>query len=352
MTCCEEHVNLMTNTLSKLDLKNLVSRVATRSISWGGTDWYWGDAILFDGVVDVALNINDQNLLDWSIGRINSWVTSATPSWSDCVAPIRGIGRLLDNGYSVDTIGIERFVQRYRSRPKNELGLPLLRPDESRWNQVVWVDSLYNIPAALLVASRLLNDSRLRHEALDFVTKTMEALSASNGLAHFYDGGLRRNNEICWSRGIGWAILGLLDAACEVIEDERKWLVDASKRLIAILSDQERFGHWPTVLGDPNASIELSTSAFYVAATCHEVWSQVATERPDSWTDSSSRAIEAVVSNLTTDGILHKVSRDTEASWEAVDYRWPKLGPSPWGQGSAIRAILSYALSHAPELER
>ena len=333
----------MADLFNSLDLNELALRVATRSISWGGNYWYWGDAILFDGVVDAALKFNDRTLLDWATERVNSWLRSATPSWSDCVAPVRSIGRLIDTGHLHDTSGIERFVERYYSRPNNEVGLPLLRPDESRWNQVVWVDAVYNIPVALLVAARKLNDWSLRREAFNFAGKSMEVLKTPDGLAHFYDSGLRRNNEICWSRGVGWATLGLLDAALEAENDEKEWLVDQSQKLIGLLSDHERVGHWPTLLGDPSASFELSTSAFYIAATCHELWTQVAKEKPDIWENACTRALRTLLSNLAVDGVLHKVSRDTEASWEPADYRWPKLGPSPWGQGSAIRAFLSYA---------
>jgi rhamnogalacturonyl hydrolase YesR len=311
-----------------------IGKVAERTMAWRQGTWYWGDAIATDGLL-AANAITAGSWASTIVDRINEWSRLALPSWEDALAPGRAIFDLVSRGALPPSVG-ERVLTAIQRLPRNAQGVPLLRPHIPEWRDVVWVDSLYHLPAAVAAAATWKGDRSLRSDALTIAEATVSLLSVRGGLAHFYDGGLGRNNGIVWSRGVGWALLGLLDLRA-LVDDPASPQIDQTivHLLTRFASTQQPNGHWLTVLDDPNAITETSTAAFFVAAALHPVARHL-TSVPNAIID---RAAEAVLEAVDADGTYLGVSFDTHARWELTAYEHPPTRPSLWGQGAALRAL-------------
>lgn len=313
----------------------LARDVAERSKAWQGSVWYWGDAILVDAMV--AFGENDAK--DWACERINAAASCGGDSWTACLAPGRAIDSLIDSG-GVGATALGQLVDVYRRCPKTPEGLVLLRSDVSSWRSVVWIDCLYNLPVSLQAAGSHLGDEDLSLEAVRLARAVPRALAAGRGLAHFYDAGLRQNNGVAWTRGLGWALLGLLDLAEDLAPEDGVPVMEEAASLLQLLFDDERCGSWGAVLGDRDSATEASVTGFVVAAALHAAWGRSPVERPRMDDGLVARAL-SFLESVTEEGVVHGVSQDTHASWVQDDYRWPRLGASPWGQGSTLRGLVA-----------
>jgi rhamnogalacturonyl hydrolase YesR len=312
----------------------IIRKVAERTMAWRQGTWYWGDAIATDGLLAADALVAGP----WTsaiVDRIDQWGRDALISWEDALAPGRAIFELVAKGTLPPSVG-ERVLAAIQRLPRNPQGVPLMRPHIPEWRDVVWVDSLYHLPAAVAAAAIWKDDASLRSDALAIAEATVSLLSVPDGLAHFYDGGLGRNNGVVWSRGLGWALLGLLDLR-SLIDEPASPQIDQTivQLLTRFAATQQPDGHWLTVLGDPNAITETSAAAFFVAAALHPAARRF-TSVPNASVD---RAAHAVLEAIDADGTYRGVSFDTHARWEVAAYEHPPTRPSPWGQGAALRAL-------------
>jgi unsaturated rhamnogalacturonyl hydrolase len=170
----------------------------------------------------------------------------------------------------------------------------------------------------------------------------VELLSCPTGWAQWYDDAVQRNCAIAWSRGVGWALLGVLDlleqldrAQAGTAEDRARLQQIAAAMLDRLTATQEADGNWRSVLDDPLAPTETSTAAFYVAAARHSMTSRF-------WSAPAgplAAAEAAVLACIDDDGFATGVSTDILPAWEIEGYRSFGCEPSPWGQGAALRAL-------------
>jgi len=309
--------------------------VAARTSHWRFGQWYWGDAIAVDGLLDAeacaGLDLRDLT------AQIDAWAAHAPATWDDGLAPGRAIFALGRRGRVSDE-AVERAARAAARLPRTLEGVPLLRPHVPEWRHVVWVDSLYHLPAALAACPDA-ERSDAEAGALAVAMATTQLLRLPRGVAHCYDTGLLRSNGIAWTRGIGWALLGLLDLAAELeAKDRRPVLVEAERLLADLGGSQRQDGHWPTVLDDPEAETETSTAALFLTAALHEQATGIPVDRVV--VDAAARA---VLDRIDETGTYRGVSADTHAAWTAEAYRRPPTRPSPWGQGAALRALASLA---------
>lgn len=324
----------MTSELAKRG-RQLLPAVAARTSSWRFGQWYWGDAIAVDGLLEAeacgAVELRDL------IEQIDAWAAHAPPTWDDSLAPGRAIFALGREG-RVSDLAVKRAAQAAGRLPRTREGIPLLRPHVPEWRHVVWVDSLYHLPATLAARPNA-DPSQASADASGVAIATADALRIPHGISHCYDAGQQRSNGIAWTRGIGWALLGLLDLANELNAEDRGPVLAEARRLLSDLaSAQLDDGHWPTVLADADAEMETSTAAFFVAAALHE-------QASDMEVDPGivHKAARAVLDQVDETGTYCGVSADTHVAWSAAAYRRPPARPSPWGQGAALRSLASLA---------
>lgn len=315
-----------------------LAAVAARTLAWVRGTWYWGDAIALDGLIE-ALPLLPPESADTVTATValeaEKWAADAPVSWDDALAPGSALAALL-KAERITVAPAARALEAFLRAPTTASGVPLLRPHVPEWRDLVWVDSLYHLPSGIARLGDGLGRPELVSTALRVAAATVEQLRIDTGLAHCYDGGLGKNNGIPWSRGQGWALLGLLDLRSTVGPDPG---LEASIAAVmeSLVLTQTADGHWPTVLGEKRAATETSTAAFFVAAALHPAL-PASSAPPFEVLDRASSAVLAAVGN---DGSYHGVSHDTHARWELDPYLHPQTRASPWGQGAALRALVA-----------
>lgn len=310
----------------------LAQAVATRTVAWNEGCYYWGDAIAYDGLLAVDTHL-DAGFADILTRRLARWYEDAPDSWDDALAPGAAVAALVQRG-ALEEGALERVVTAVTRLPRTD-GVPLLRPHVPGWRTLVWVDSIYHLPVSLVSAGRLFERPDLVHEGVEVAGALVRLLTSGDAVGHAYDTGLRRGTGIRWTRGIGWALLGLLDVLA-LVPDAGELATHADRLLGALVSQQRADGHWPTVLDQHAADDETSVAGFFVTAANHAA---LAPAHRAELLDASDRALDALLRSIDTDGTVLGVSHDTHVTWSVDDYLHPTTLPSPWGQGAALRAL-------------
>lgn len=315
----------------------MLYRLGRRTLAWPQGCWYWGDVIAYDGLL-AADAILHAGWADQLGERIDRWALNAPDSWDDALAPGRAVAGLVLAG-KANSASLNRVVDAIARCPRTESGVPLLRPHVPEWRSLVWVDSLYHLPSSLAAAGQALGREDLVDDAVRVAVATLDLLACRGSVAQAYDSGLRQSNEVCWTRGIGWAILGLLDLIELLGPDnaEAGQLGNRAQGLMHGLADvQLADGHWPTTLERPDVDSETSVAAFYLAASNHAA--AVLIDLPRGAADRAAQAVRRALDN---EGLYQGVSKDTHVRWDVAGYLRPPVAPSPWGQGAALRALVS-----------
>jgi hypothetical protein len=321
--------------------RELLQAVARRSGRWRLGTWYWGDAILVDGLLEaVALGVGAPAPL---IEDLQRWAHSAPPSFDDALAPGRAIFALVEEGTIDEAVADRVRTALARLAPLRD-SIPALEPHRPQFRFGVCIDALYHLPTSLLAAERF-DGQGGSQRALQVAEEILRALRCEGGWAQWYDVALDRNNGVVWSRGLGWALLGLLDLL-ELTgwRQGRDELERVAAEIFALLARTQRpSGHWPAVLHEARAPEESSTAAFFVAGALHPRAPGLAGELAAQ----IEAAAAAVRGSITAAGIYGGVSGDVLPSWRRSDYLKFSTVPSPWGQGVALRALAALVRSGA-----
>jgi rhamnogalacturonyl hydrolase YesR len=229
----------------------------------------------------------------------------------------------------------ERVLGRLEGLPRVYGCIPALEPHRPSFRFGVCIDALYHLPATYAMAARWSGDSRLSERAIRLAIECMQVLRCEAGWAQWFDPTHKRNNQVAWSRGMGWAVLGLLDlvrlldgVGCAEVADL------AALLLQRLAQTQNSDGNWRAVLDDPDAESETSTAAFYVAAALHPAARDLALPAR-----AMERAVGACKRALSSDGTYTGVTADVLPSWDIKSYERCPTEPSAWAQGVALRAL-------------
>lgn len=315
-----------------ITIEHELGAIGTRLLRWRQCSYYWGDAIAFDGL----LHADDLLAGGWAVelaGRLTRWATHAVDSFDDALAPGQAAARLVAAGY-LDQSVLDRIVAAL-TRLELAEGMPLLRPHVPEWRTLVWVDSLYHVPSGLVSAGVLLGREDLVARGIDVAASALQVLRTPHGtVGRASDTGLERGTGVPWTRGIGWALLGLLDV-CRLAPEaatEAGFNQDAHTLLRSLKTSQRDHGQWPTVLASDEADDETFVAGFWLASAHHTV-------APKTDHHVSRRALKALLSQVRDDGVVAGVSHDTHVRWGVEPYLHPPMLPPPWGQGAALRGL-------------
>ena len=314
---------------------DLLQTVADRSCRWPLSHWYWGDAILIDGLLAAGAFVP-------SAGRraaelLLGWLEQVTPGHQDALGPGAGIASLVGEG-ALPARSVDRFLRAVEALPLLVGDVPALEPHLPQFRFGLCIDALYHLPPALAAIGRLRSDERLIARAGRLAMQMLARLRCPGGFAHWYDVGEDRNNQVPWSRGVGWALLGVLDTAA-LVEDRHlsAELVQVAAELWAALRDGAGPLGWGPLLGRPDLPPENSVAAFVVAAAHHPVV-VVPAQGP-----LYQLAVERLISGIDEQGVFRGVSADVLPRWDPGTYERFQAEPSPWGQGVALRALAALA---------
>jgi len=327
------------NSASPLDTLRLV---ADRMCDWQFHCWYWGDAIAVDGLLEAdALGAGGYRAR--VVETLLRWHSHCLPNFDDVLAPAAAVIRLVMEG-ALPAAAAERLLSQLEGLPVIRGVIPLLEPHRHAFRNGVCIDAVYHLPAAYAMAARWRSDDRLARKAVRIAVESMACLRCDAGWAQWFDPTRKCNNNVAWSRGMGWAVLGLLDLVQLLDGRGSSEPADlAGEVLRRLAATQAADGHWAEVLEHAPAALETSTATFYVAAALHPAARGLALPAA-----ALARAAAACGRALAPDGTYTGVTADVLPSWDLRTYEHCPTEPSPWAQGTAVRAFAALAGAHQP----
>lgn len=324
--------------------RELLNRVAERTLRFDYSVWQWGDAIAIDGLLDASDILDDPRFSDFVAGFYRRW--SKRPlGWMDHLTPGAALLRLPEGADQVSFLAAaERLAAWLRDAPHTDDGLPLYRPDMGVVRHSCWVDTIYHEPQFLLRLADATGDDRHRDHAVSIWTSHTRALSSDQGplLAHSWESAHGLTRGYGWGRGNAWALLGMVDAIELMPTDlpQQSSLVAEFEALAeAIVDLQAENGLWRTLLHDREAYLESSCTAMFGAAfrKAHRLGLL-----PARYDEAADRAWAAARPYYDDEGRFFGVSAWTHAAINHVeDPMYYKDLPTEinwWGQGAALRA--------------
>ena len=268
---------------------------------------------------------------------LRGWLDRVPPGYHDALGPGAAIAAMVGDG-ELPASAAGRFLRAVEGLPLLFVDVPALEPHLPQFRFGLCIDAVYHLPPALAAIGRLRSDDRLIARAGRLVLQMLERLRCPGGFAHWYDVGQDRNNQVPWSRGVGWALLGALDTVA-LSEDPalREELVGVCRELWAALRDGAGPSGWGPVLGRQELSGETSVAAFVVVAAHHPV-ALFPAQGP-----LYELARHQLLQAIDREGVCRGVSADVLPRWERASYESFRTEPSPWGQGVALRAVAALA---------
>ncbi len=326
--------------------RELLGRVAVRTLGFDFTVWQWGDAIAMDGLLDSADVLRASELRDRVLSFYLRWARRPL-GWSDHLTPGGALLRVAASGDVDDLTRAAADLGDWLERaPRSASGLPLYRPDLGFVRNSCWVDTLYHEPVFLARLAKTLGEARWYGEAMRVVRSHVDALRPIGYpfLAHSCDVAADVRRGYGWGRGNAWALLGLVDLAeaLPVGGPDRAEVELLCRDLSApIRSAQDtETGFWRTLLQDRESYLESSTAAMFGTALSKGMRLGIL---DDTYEAASERAWRATLSRIDASGAFFGVSAWTiSAITLDDDLRMYKALPTEsnwWGQGAALRAI-------------
>jgi unsaturated rhamnogalacturonyl hydrolase len=320
-------------------------RLASRTTDWHFYCWYWGDAIAIDGLLDAA-SAGAGGYQHHVREVLQRWHDHCLPNFDDVLAPGAAIIRYVMHD-QLPASAAERVLSMLDGLPRVAGDIPALEPHRLFFRFGLCIDAVYHLPSLYALAGQWRDDVTLTRKGVSIAVESMELLRCDTGWAQWFDPTHKKNNGIAWSRGLGWAVLGLLDLVHIVGEREAAQAADLAASVLLRLADtQGQDGNWPEVLGDADCGSETSTASFYVAAALHPAVSGLVSLPAEVL----ARATEATWRALADDGTFMGVTADVLPSWDIATYRHCPTEPSPWAQGAALRAFAALARADARQL--
>lgn len=320
------------------DPRDALRRVAERTTDWRFHCWYWGDAIAVDGLLEAGVSgagPYQQHVL----ATLQRWHDHSLANFDDVLAPGAAIVRLVMD-QQLPATAATRVLSLIEGLPKVSGEIPALEPHRLFFRYGVCIDAVYHLPSFYALAAQWRNEPVLADKAVRIAVDTMQVLRCDAGWAQWFDPTHKKNNAVAWSRGLGWAVLGLLDVVHLLEGRSSSEPADlAAQVLERLAATQQPDGNWAEVLDHPAAGSETSTAAFYVAAALHPA-ARGLVSLPAG---VLQRATDACWRALDEDGTFTGVTADVLPSWDITTYEHCPTEPSPWAQGAALRAFAALA---------
>lgn len=312
--------------------------IAATTANWPFTLWNFGEAIALDALLDAAHRLDDpayeQHVAALCLAAIAKGV-GCSPD--DCQAPGRALVTLYrrrgDDRYLVAAEALASLQDRL---PRNPEGALLVRAHQAGWKHQIWIDSVDLIGPLYANLASLTNDSRRQSQAVAATLAHLRCLQTDSGLAsHGYDTHAGRNGHH-WSRGMGWALMGMVDVLAltpETTSDRAELLQRFIAMTDGLLPHQRDDGLWHIVVDRPDSYVETTLAAMFVIAMHKAV--EAGLIAPDAVKSPMAAARQGVLRHVNPNGVLARVSDATPVSQYAT-YATRPFGEFPWGQGPLL----------------
>jgi unsaturated rhamnogalacturonyl hydrolase len=339
----------------------LLTRAADVLMAHPFACWHYGDSVGFEGLLAASDLLGDPRYAAFAHGFMRAWAARAepyreldntAPGHALCLAYERtGDELLLDAATALARFLMARptvagVYTAFARAPLREPydGSPLCDAEAALLADPgpgVFVDCLHFDPPFLVHLGRLTGDEELLDAGAAQALAAVELLQDPDSgiFHHFYLPRADRRFGYGWSRGQGWALLGLVDVLERLPGDHPAAApLGAALRALAgaLAATQEESGHWPARVHEADAFLETS-AALFVATGFGRAVRLGLLERELRTT--AERAYRAGLRAVGDDGVLEGVSVAVWASTAPGHYRAvPTGGAVAWGQGPLLLA--------------
>ncbi|MSS73672.1 MAG: hypothetical protein EXS64_19620 [Candidatus Latescibacteria bacterium] len=329
-------------------LRDLMARVAAKSLTYRYYHWDWGEAIAMEGIWAAAQVTGETRFTDFVRRMAEGWLAHSPDPWyPDHVGPGRVLLDLWQQGGDLRFLGYARRLGEHLVRlPRASCGGSFHRPDLPDRARMIWVDSMQTDAPFLCRLAAATGEARWYDAAAEHIAGHIAALqNPGTGLfCHNYDDGRGRVNGAFWGRGNGWAALGLVHTLELLPKDHAGYstIHKSLERLSATIAarQDERTGLWHTVVDHPETYLEGSVSLMFANALMRAVRAGLL---PGDCAGVGERAWNALWDQVGPDGLVSNISQRTPPRERPADYNLPPVGGHyPWGQGPYLLAAATY----------
>jgi unsaturated rhamnogalacturonyl hydrolase len=322
-------------------IRNLMARVADATLyypSYRYRVWGYGEWIALEGLLAAARLCEHSRYMGFVEGLIAGWISKRTDLIpADHVAP----GVALVELYKLT--GREIYLDRALAlakllldSPRSSRGARLLRPDSRRH---IYVDCLYSDPPLFCRLAQATGEQEWFEVAANYACEFWDVLVDRKIplLYHGYSEDLSGHIGLLWGRGVGWALLGLVDTLADMPEEVsgREILLANLRAMAGALRDlQSEDGAWHTVLDHPETYLENSIACFVCAGFLKGMRMGLL---DSTFEESANRSWDAFSGAIFPNGQLQVSEATPEGDLKL--YQSLALGVFPWGQGAVLRAI-------------
>jgi unsaturated rhamnogalacturonyl hydrolase len=338
-------------TITRNAVRQLISKVADRSMRYRFYHWDWGEAINIEGLLGAYRVTKDTRFARFVTRMVDGWLLHSPDPWyPDHVAPGRVLIELWRDSADWRLLSYAKRMGDFLvNLPRTSSGGFLHRPDLPDLAGFMAVDSMQTDAPFLCSLAHATGLSRWYDAAAEHIGGHISVLQdEKTGLfGHAYDSSGYRGSPVAWGRGNGWAILGLVDTLDLLPNDHAAYagIQESLRRLaesLSALQDRES-GLWHTVLDDPETYVETSASLMIVGALMLAVARRIL---PDAYESCAKLGWQACWNRIDSDGVVKGVSARTPPRRETARYNAiPTGGAYPWGQGAYLIAAVRYAES-------
>lgn len=299
--------------------------------------WDWGESIALDGLDACAPLVAEPIFSTWVEREVDGWLATADDRPLSPMAPVGAALRRRDavpgeRRERIDAV-LDRLVDRVRETSEHT---GALTPE--RDGDLVFVDSLYGLPAALATIATRRDDDRLLREVAGWVDRHCAALQdPATGLFAHFSSLSDSTPHIAWGRGNGWAALGLADLLAVHGDGDMAGVADRLRQLLhGLLAFEVPGGGWRNLICEPGSYPETSTTAMVVAAIATAT---SVTHLDNAVVAAGERGWAAIADRIDAHGHVAGVSYRPGLNTDPARYEHtPAVGAYPWGQGAWLRA--------------
>jgi len=338
----------------------LVRKAADLLVGYPFTPWFYGDSVGFEGLLCASELLENRVYEGFVHGMARGAIArDHLPRQLDNTVPGKvltdlavrtGDEQLLEGLGSLVRFVVQRPmlvgipVSLERAGLMQPYGGVVLPPDEAALVEdpgpAIYVDCLHFDPPFLASYGRATDDDDLVESGVAMAEAFARLLQRDGGFFdHFYLGRTARTYIPGWSRGQGWAVMGLLDVIETVgVGDARvAVLEDSLARLAhAMVASQRPDGHWGSLTTEESPA-ETSAAAFFAAALMRMRRLGLGNDETDA---AGARAFDAMIGSVDDVGQLRGVSATVWSSTQLDHYKHvPMDHMVPWSQGPLLMAL-------------
>jgi len=258
--------------------------------------WHYGDSVGFEGLLAASEILAEPAYGAFAHGFMRAWAARARPFRElDNTAPGHAMCLVYEQTGDEQLLSTAQELASFlRARPAIEgvyaafARAPLIEPcDGSPLPEServlltdpgagVFVDCMHFDPPFFVHLGRITGDDELVDAGVTQALAAVRLLQdpRTGIFHHFYLARTGRRYGYGWSRGQGWALLGLLDVL-ELAPPGHSGIAPLRDALLALVAGlaatQHPSGHWPAVVDVPDAFLEASAALFYAAGLARGV---------------------------------------------------------------------------------